>query len=64
MPIRAVFPGFLIATATLAATPALSAPQTLTAGTIDHPIRLDGQIDDWQGVPGITVALSGTGGAD
>jgi Ethylbenzene dehydrogenase len=64
MPTRAFPFGVMIATATLAASPALSAPQTLTAHAIDHPIRLDGQIDDWQSVTGTVVPLSGTGGAD
>jgi hypothetical protein len=64
MPTRAFLAGVMIATATVAAPPALSAPLTLTANAIDHPIRLDGQVDDWQGVPSVVVPLSGTGGAD
>jgi hypothetical protein len=64
MPTRALLPGVVIAAATLAASPAFSAPQTLTAHAIDHPISLDGQIDDWQGVAGTVVSLSGAGGAD
>jgi Ethylbenzene dehydrogenase len=64
MPTRALLPGLMIAFATVAAGPAFSAPQTLTAHALDHPIRLDGQIDDWQGVAGTIVPLSGAGGAD
>ncbi|MGH6921946.1 MAG: hypothetical protein ACREJ0_30120, partial [Geminicoccaceae bacterium] len=64
MPTRAFLPGVMFASAILAAGPAFSAPQTLTAQAIDHPIRLDGQVHDWQGVTGIIVPLSGEGGAD
>jgi hypothetical protein len=46
--------------------PAHGAPpaQTLEARAIDRPIAVDGAIDDWAGLPGITVPLSGEGGAD
>lgn len=64
MPTRTLLSGVVTVAATLAAGPAFSAPQTLTAHAIDHPIRLDGQIDDWQGVAGTSVPLSGKGGAD
>lgn len=63
MSIRAVLPAVLLAAAVCAG-PAAGAPQTLTASLLDHPIRLDGQMDDWQDVAGIVVPLSGTGGAD
>jgi hypothetical protein len=47
MPIRASLPGFLLAAATLAASPVSSGPAMpagpiLTANAIDHPIQLDG----------------------
>jgi hypothetical protein len=63
MPTRAVLPAVMIAAAALAS-PASGAPQTLTAHVLGHPIRLDGQIDDWQDVAGVVVPLSGTGGAE
>jgi Ethylbenzene dehydrogenase len=71
MPTRALFAAVMLAAVVLASPaaspatrPAASAPQTLTALLVDHPIRLDGEIDDWQDVPGIVVPLSGAGGAD
>ena len=43
--------------------PAHGAPptQTLEARATERPIILDGAIDDWAGVRGITVPLSGEG---
>jgi Ethylbenzene dehydrogenase len=38
--------------------------QTLDARSIDRPITVDGESDDWAGLRGITVPLSGEGGAD
>jgi Ethylbenzene dehydrogenase len=64
MPTRALLPGVMLAAATITASPAISAPQTLSAREVDRPIRLDGQIDDWQDVAGTIVPLSGKGGAD
>jgi hypothetical protein len=69
MPIRASLPGILFAAATLAASPVSSEPAMpagpiLTANAIDHPIQLDGEIADWEGVPGTLVPLSGRGGAE
>jgi Ethylbenzene dehydrogenase len=52
----------LIGAAELAAAP--PAEQTLEARQVDHAIVLDGEIDDWADIAGITVPLSGTGGAD
>lgn len=63
MPSRALLLAVMIAAVGFTG-PAAGAPQTLTALLADHPIRLDGQIDDWQDVAGIVVPLSGTGGAD
>jgi Ethylbenzene dehydrogenase len=37
---------------------------TLEARQVDHDIVLDGDIADWADVPGISVPLSGTGGAN
>ena len=42
----------------------LSAEQTLEARQVEHAIVLDGEIDDWAEIAGITVPLSGIGGAD
>jgi hypothetical protein len=64
MSTRTLLPGVMIATAILAASPTLSAPQTLTADAINHPIHLDGEIDDWGDVEATFVPLSGHGGAD
>jgi hypothetical protein len=36
----------------------------LEAHTIDQPITLDGELDDWSGLRGVTVPLTGVGGAD
>jgi hypothetical protein len=52
----------LIGAAEVAAAP--PAEQTLEARQVDHAIVLDGEIDDWADIAGITVPLSGTGGAD
>jgi Ethylbenzene dehydrogenase len=52
----------LIGAAELPAAP--PAEQTLEARQVDHAIVLDGEIDDWADIAGITVPLSGTGGAD
>lgn len=41
-----------------------SADQQLQARPIDRAITLDGEIDDWAGIPRLTVPLSGIGGAD
>jgi DMSO reductase family type II enzyme heme b subunit len=38
--------------------------QTLDARSIDRPITVDGESDDWAGLRGITVPLSGEGGAN
>lgn len=38
--------------------------QTLEARTIDQPITLDGELHDWSSLRGITVPLTGVGGAD
>jgi len=67
---RALLPGVLLVTATLAASgiaaasPATPAVPTIVADAVDHPIQLDGEIDDWAGVAGTIVPLSGYGGAD
>jgi hypothetical protein len=52
----------LVGAAEIAAAP--PAEQTLEARQVDHAIVLDGEIDDWANIAGITVPLSGTGGAD
>ena len=52
----------LVGAAELAAAP--PAEQTLEARQVDHAIVLDGEIGDWADIAGITVPLSGTGGAD
>lgn len=41
--------------------PAATAQSTLTAGKADTPIVLDGNIDDWSGIDGITVTLTDQG---
>ena len=67
---RAYLPGILFAAATLVAGMASSASPTtpvaprVVADAIDHPIQLDGEIADWEGVTGTVVPLSGQGGAD
>lgn len=67
---RGLLSGSLFVAAALVAAAASSASQprpaasTLTANAIDHAIEVDGAIEDWAGVPGIRVALSGEGGAD
>jgi Ethylbenzene dehydrogenase len=70
---RALLAGILLATATLAASstasaspplPAAVAAATVTANAIGHPIILDGEVADWEGVAGTVVPLSGHGGAD
>jgi hypothetical protein len=67
---RALFPGVLFATATLAsggiaaASPPAPTVPTIVADAAERPIQLDGAIDDWAGVAGTIVPLSGRGGAD
>jgi len=65
---RALIPGVLIATVAFAgpvssAEPAPPVP-TLEAQGIERPIVLDGATDDWSGISGLEVPLSGQGGAD
>ena len=66
---RNFVPGIILAVAILPAHPASGASpvQTapaLVADAIDHPIQLDGEIDDWGDIEGTLVPLSGQGGAD
>jgi DMSO reductase family type II enzyme heme b subunit len=56
--------GFLAALALSMPAGAATAQQELQARPAEQPITLDGEVEDWVGIPGIVVPLSGIGGAE